>query len=166
MRIPVPATKALTTGTTRMSHDQLTAASFELDLFISVSTDRVWNAISAETSAWWPKEFVTSDRTKSFVIEPRLGGRAFEDFGNGEGLVWYTVVGMDAGRELILAGHLLPPFGGPATTALRLTLIPREHGTLLKIRDDRFGILGGEPPTEGWRTVFDDGLRRYLESGN
>ncbi|QDU76123.1 hypothetical protein Pan97_31680 [Bremerella volcania] len=109
-------------------------------------------------------DFVTSDRTQRFVIEPVLGGRAFEDFGDGEGLVWYTVIGVDAGRELVLAGHLLPPFGGPATTALRVTLSAQADGTLVKIRDDRFGILGGDSPVEGWRIVFDGGLRHYLES--
>jgi hypothetical protein len=147
-----------------MSGPQLTAASCELDVFIAATRDRVWRAISAEAAAWWPKEFVTSERTQRFVIESEPGGRAFEDFGGGEGLVWYTVIGVDADRELILAGHLLPPFGGPAMTALRLTLSAQEHGTLLKIRDDRFGVLGGESPIEGWRIVFDDGLRHYLES--
>ena len=65
----------------------------------------------------------------------------------------------------LLAGHVLPPFGGPATTALRLTLSAQGQGTLLKIRDDRLGALGGDSPTEGWRIVFDNGLRQYLESG-
>lgn len=143
---------------------ELASGCFELEVLIAATPDRVWKAISAEAPAWWPKDFVTSPRTRRFVIEPVLGGRAFEDFGGGEGLVWYTVIGVDAGRELILAGHLLPPFGGPATTALRLSLSKREHGTLLTIRDDRFGVLGGESPLEGWRTVFDGGLRNYLES--
>lgn len=147
-----------------MSSRQLTAVSFELEVFIAATRDRVWRAISTEASAWWPEDFATSERTQRFVIEPELGGRAFEDFGGGQGLVWYTVIGVDTGRELILAGHLLPPFGGPATTGLRLTLSAQEDGTLLKIRDDRFGILGGESPIEGWRTVFDSGLRHYLEA--
>lgn len=109
---------------------------------------------------------MTSERTQRFVIEGRIGGRVFEDFGNDEGLLWYTVVGVNGGRELQLAGHLLPPFGGPAVTSLRISLVPAESGTLLKIRDDRFGVLGGDSPIEGWRQVFDGGLRRYLESGS
>lgn len=71
---------------------------------------------------------------------------------------------MDAGRELILVGHLLPPFCGPATTGLRLTLLAHEQGTLLKILDHRFGVLGTDSPAEGWRIVFEGGLKRYLES--
>lgn len=147
-----------------MSSQQLTSSFCELDILISATPERVWKAIANESSAWWPREFVTSERTQRFVIEPMLGGRAFEDFGSGDGLVWYTVIGVDASRELIMAGHLLPPFGGPATTALRITLTAQRDGTLVKIRDDRFGLLGGDSPVEGWRIVFESGLRHYLES--
>ncbi|MCA9037604.1 MAG: SRPBCC domain-containing protein [Planctomycetaceae bacterium] len=147
-----------------MSNQQITSGSCEIDVNIAVEPGRVWKALTSESSAWWPMDFVTSERTKRFVIEPELGGRAFEDFGGGDGLVWYSVIGVDADRELVLAGHLLPPFGGPAMTSLRLTLSAAARGTILKIRDDRFGVLGGEPPIEGWRHVFDNGLRQYLES--
>ena len=147
-----------------MTNQQITSGSYEIDVNIAVNPERVWTAIASEASVWWPMDFVTSERTKRFVIEPTLGGRVFEDFGEGEGLVWYTVIGVDAGRDLILAGHLLPPFGGPAMTALRLTLSAKGGGTLLRVRDDRIGVLGGDPPTEGWRLVFENGLRQFLES--
>jgi uncharacterized protein YndB with AHSA1/START domain len=89
----------------------LTTGSYEIDIVIAAPPARVWQAITAETSAWWPKEFHTSEGAKRFVIEPVLGGRVYEDFGEGDGLVWYSVIGVETGRELILAGHLLPPFG-------------------------------------------------------
>lgn len=147
-----------------MTAHNLSAQSYQLDVVIAATPERVWQAIATETSSWWPEDFVTSEHTRRFVIEAKIGGHAFEDFGDGHGLVWYTVIGAEADRELILAGHLLPPYGGPATTALRLTLVRQTEGTLLKIRDDRFGVLGGDSPVEGWRQVFDGGLRNYLES--
>lgn len=147
-----------------MSNEALTAGSLELDILIAADSQRVWQAIATEASLWWPTDFVTSERTERFVIEAELGGRAYEDFGNGDGLVWYTVIGIEAPRELLLAGYLLPPFGGPAMTSLRITLVSQSGGTLVRIRDDRFGMLGGQSPVEGWRSVFDGGLRRYVES--
>jgi len=141
------------------------ARSYSLEVVIAAPPERVWRALTSESPAWWPKEFHTSDRALRFVIEPVLGGRAYEDFGDGDGLVWYSVIGLDAGRELVLAGHLLPPFGGPAVTALRLTLTNHAAHTLLRIQDDRFGALGRESPLDGWRLVFDGGLRLYVESG-
>lgn len=144
---------------------QQTIGSYELEVVIAAPPARVWQALAAEVSAWWPKEFHTSERTQRFVIETVLGGRVYEDFGGGDGLVWYSVIGVEIGRELILAGHLLPPFGGPAVTALRLTLAAKEEGTLLRVQDDRFGALAGESPVAGWRLVFDTGLRQHVESG-
>lgn len=143
---------------------QPTAGSYELEIVIAAPPAHVWQALVLETSAWWPKEFYTSARAQRFVIEPVLGGRVYEDFGGGDGLVWYSVIGVEAGQGLILAGHLLPPFGGPAVTALRLSLSANAKGTLLHVQDDRFGALGGESPVDGWRLVFDTGLRQHIES--
>lgn len=140
-------------------------ASYSLEVMIAATPTRVWQALTTEASAWWPKDFHTSTRAERFVIEPVLGGRVFEDFGGGDGLMWYTVIGVEVEKELVMAGHLLPPFGGPAVTALRLTLSQQSDSTQLKIQDDRFGLLGGESPVDGWRMVFDDGLRLYIESG-
>ena len=80
-------------------------------------------------------------------------------------MVWYSVIGVEVAQKLILAGHLLPPFGGPAVTALRLTLSAKSDGTLLRVQNERFGLLDGESPVEGWQQVFDIGLRQYVESG-
>lgn len=145
--------------------EQQTVGSYELEVVIAAPPARVWQALASEVSAWWPKEFHTSERAQRFVIEPVLGGRVYEDFGGGDGLVWYSVIGVEAGRELILAGHLLPKFGGPAVTALRLTLSAKGKGTVLRVQDDRFGVIGGESPVDGWRLVFDTGLRQHIESG-
>jgi uncharacterized protein YndB with AHSA1/START domain len=144
---------------------QQAAGSYELELTIAAPVARVWQALISEASEWWPKEFHTSERAQRFVIEPVLGGRVYEDFGGGDGLLWYSVIGVEAERELILAGHLLPPFGGPAVTALRLGLSTKGTGTLLRVQDHRFGVLGGQSPVDGWRLVFDAGLRRHVESG-
>lgn len=138
--------------------------SYSLEVVMAVPPERVWQALTTESSSWWPKDFHTSPRAQRFVIEPILGGRAYEDFGGGDGLVWYSVIGVEAGRELVLAGHLLPPFGGPAVTALRLTVTAQAGGSLLRVQDDRFGAVGGESPVDGWRLVFDAGLRQYVES--
>ena len=72
--------------------------------------------------------------------------------------------GREEWLEFWKENHLLPPFGGPAVTALRLTLSARGQGTVLHVRDDRFGALGGASPIEGWQQVFDAGLRRYVEA--
>ncbi len=65
-----------------------------IELMINAPQQRVWDALVNDARHWWPASFYTSERTKRFVLEPRLGGRMFEDFGSGEGLVWFTVNGI------------------------------------------------------------------------
>jgi uncharacterized protein YndB with AHSA1/START domain len=118
---------------------------------------RVWQALVRETSAWWPASFHTSPRTKRFVIEPRLGGMMGEVAGRGEGLVWYRVIGVEKPVSLLLAGYLLPPWAGPATSLLRLTLTPIASGTRLELCDSTFGRLGDAAATsDGWKQIFAD----------
>jgi uncharacterized protein YndB with AHSA1/START domain len=143
---------------------ELASATLEWETLIPRPIDTVWQALVSQTEHWWPKDFHTSELARRFVIEPVLGGRVFEDFGDGNGLVWYTVIGMQAGRELTLAGQLFPPFGGPALTGLRITLSPQDEGTLLRLQDFRTGSISNNAVLEGWKQVFENGLRNYLET--
>ncbi len=44
-------------------------------------------------------------RRQSFPIEPRLGGEMYEDWGNGEGRVWYTVFAIEKERDQSAGPH-------------------------------------------------------------
>ena len=46
-----------------MAHHQLKSSSHGLNVVITAKPEQVWKAIVEETSAWWPKDFVTSERT-------------------------------------------------------------------------------------------------------
>ncbi len=136
-----------------------------VEVTIHAAQQRVWDALVNETTHWWPKSFLTSERTKRFVIEPRLGGRVFEDFGGGEGATWYTVAGVESPNLLMLVGHMGPPFGGPLATLLRLALTPvGPNETKLEITDAAFGQVADCDTESGWREVFDENFRLYAES--
>src|SRR5882762_10797667 len=102
----------------------LSANEARLDFALHAPPVKVWRALVKETAVWWPQTFHTSPKTKRFVIEPKLGGMMGEISGPGEGLVWYRVIGVEKNVSLLLAGYLLPPWAGPATSMLRLTLTP------------------------------------------
>lgn len=136
-----------------------------VELTIHAPQRRVWDALVNESARWWPKNFLSSEKTKKFVIEPRLGGRVFEDNGGGEGFIWYTVVGVESPNSLQLAGFMGPPFGGPLSSLLRLTLSALSaKETRLEILDACFGAVGECDTAGGWREVFDDNFRPYVES--
>jgi uncharacterized protein YndB with AHSA1/START domain len=141
-------------------------AAIELEIPIKAKPARVWQALIEETSQWWQKDFYTSAAAKGFVIEPRLGGGVFEDWGDGSGQMWYSVIGINPPSFLMLQGLLSPAFGGPATTLLQLELKGTGKTTLLRVSDTIFGRVGDEKLTqtrEGWKMLFDDGLRAHVE---
>ena len=53
-----------------------------------------------ETTFWWSKEFYTSPKTKGFHMEAKLGGKMYEDWGNGAGVIWYEVFAIDSSVPL------------------------------------------------------------------
>lgn len=144
---------------------QLSAIEVKLELTLHAPPARVWQALVDETTAWWPKAFYATTSAKRFVIEPRLGGKVGEESGDGEGLVWYTVIGVERPNFLLLSGYLVPPFAGPATSYLRLVLsVAGKDATKLEITDSCFGQLADCDTETGWRQIFDEGLRRQVET--
>ncbi len=137
----------------------------KVELTIHAPQQRVWDALVHETTRWWPQSFWSSPKTRQFVIEPRLGGRVFEDYGNGEGFTWYQVIGLESPSTLHLIGHMGPPFGGPLATLLRLTLSAAgANATKLEITDAAFGQVADCDTESGWREVFGDHFRLYVEA--
>ena len=89
----------------------------------------------------------------------------YEDWGNGEGLVWYRVFGIEAAVSLHLEGCMAPPYG-PAHTLLKLELTKAGSATILKVSDSTIGAAGGcgGSKADGWRQVFEDGLKKHVEA--
>ena len=142
----------------------LTAHEARLEFTLHASPARVWQALVKDTAVWWPASFLTSPKTKRFVIEPKLGGMMGEITGPGEGLAWYRVIGVEKNVSLILAGYLLPPWAGPASTMLRLTLTPSARNeTKLEITDHCFGVLSDCDTAAGWRQVFGDHFKPHVD---
>lgn len=137
----------------------------KLEVTLHVPQRRAWDALVGETTHWWPQSFYSSPRTKRFVIEPKLGGRVGEDYGGGEGFNWYVVNGVESPNLLLLVGHMGPPFGGPLCSVLRLELEAVDAAqTKLTITDAVFGEVSGCDNAAGWRQLFGEHFRAYVET--
>jgi len=148
-----------------MSND-LRSTTVRLEIPIKANAEKVWHSLVTEIDLWWSKDFLVTN-PKAFVLEARVGGRVFEDGGDGSGGVWFTVHTLIPNTRLRLVGHLFPEYGGPATTLLTIDLEEKGNETLLKLEDSLFGVLseGAEADIEGgWKMLFDDGLRKHVES--
>jgi hypothetical protein len=138
-------------------------ANFELSVEITAPLGEVWRSLIDDIALWWPPEFFTSDKTKGICLEAFPGGRLFEDYGENGGLLWYSVVAIEKESSLLLSGHLLPPFGGPAVTSLRLSLSKSSSGVILTVNDSIFGAIGGYDPVDDWRLLFEGGFKAFVE---
>ena len=137
-------------------------ARVELEIDIAAAPSRVWSALVDRTTLWWPKDFYTGP-AKGFHMEPRIGGRVYEDWGDGAGVVWYQVFGMNPGVSLDLQGCMAVPYG-PALTLLHLELAARGKGTRLAVSDTTIGVVGDpQEKTDGWRKLFGEALKRFVE---
>jgi uncharacterized protein YndB with AHSA1/START domain len=137
----------------------------EMEVTIHGSTERVWEALVEETTCWWSKEFYSSQKTKGFHIEPKLGGKMYEDLGDGAGVIWYEVFAINPPHSLDLKGYLAVPYG-PAFSLLHLELKANGKETVLTLSDSTIGVStdGGKSKLNGWRQLFEDGLKTYVEN--
>lgn len=82
------------------------------------------------------KDFYATESPKRIAFEAKPGGRLYEDAGDGNGLVWYHVIALDAPNSVSLSGFIAPPFG----------------------------CLGDSSATEkGWRMLFKGGFKAWIE---
>lgn len=141
----------------------------ELTVTIRAQPRKVWKALITDTSRWWPKEFFANPDSKGMVIEPRVGGRMFEDAGDGAGVLWGIINVFDPPRGLDIVGFLSPAFGGPATTMIQITLQESGLGTLLQLSDHTWGPIAPglkKSLLEGWRALIADSLAPFVETAS
>lgn len=138
----------------------------ELAIPIAAPIDRVWRALTTQVELWWPRDFFASANPAVMRFDATLGGRLYEDDGNGGGVTWYTVIAMAPGESIDMAGHLTPAYGGPAQTILRLALRRDGDATILDLTDGVFGNVGERTAAgneAGWRALFEVGFKGFVE---
>lgn len=141
--------------------------SIQFEVPIRAHLRSVWKGLVDETTQWWAKDFYTNQRTKGFYIEPKVGGRMFEDFGENEGLLWAEVIGVDSPNSIQMKGLLTPDFGGPAISFVKLSLKQQGSETLLNVSDALFGAVNegtAKQVEAGWRMIYEQAFKGYMEN--
>lgn len=149
------------------SDNAITTTTVFFELAINAKKLNVWKALTEEISNWWKKEFNNNAKTIDFVLESKLGGLMYENVGKNEGSIWASVIALDAPNSLQLKGHLTPEQGGPAISFTKIELEENDaHSTVLKLSDTLFGSISSKLQTDlsaGWKAIFEQGLKPYLE---
>jgi DNA-binding transcriptional ArsR family regulator/uncharacterized protein YndB with AHSA1/START domain len=158
----------VTEGEPTMMADHVSGADLytvhiEQAVTIKASPERVFKALTQEISLWWRAPFFHGD-AKQMVLEPHLGGRLYEDWGEGTGLLLATVVLIKPPEELRLAGAL--GMAGPVSGDIRFRLEAEGTGTRLKLSHRATGVLNEETQASysaGWEALLGTHLRQYVE---
>ena len=151
-----------------ISERQFRAADLHQEVRINASVERVWEALTDQIGSWWPASFYVGTSPVRFVLDARVGGLLFEDWGDGEGALWATVISVRRREMLQCAGDLAAEFGGPARNLTTFSLEADGDHTLLRFRDTVYGQPADDTLTNmeaGWRFLLNDCLKPYAEDG-
>lgn len=146
--------------------NQTTTIRINMQILINAPLEKTWNALVNDINLWWSKDFYTSPTTKEFILEPKVGGRMYEDYGNDNGLLWAEVIVLNKPSLLELKGHLTPQYGGPAVTFLKLQLSEDNGKTILNLSDTVMGEVTDKTKNdleEGWKYLYGEGFKNYVE---
>jgi len=138
-----------------------------LEIEIAAPPPRVWKALTGQVSSWWHPGF-SREGARAFVVEPRVGGRVYEDWGDGQGLLWYTVIGVAENELLQLMGDLDARNGGPARLHSTFRLRAEGKGSVLRLEECAFGKVEEktrENLGKGWKILLDGCLKVFVETG-
>jgi uncharacterized protein YndB with AHSA1/START domain len=136
----------------------------EQEVTIQAPPERVFDALTNEVGAWWTHSF--DDAPRAILMEPRVGGRFHEVWGDEEGALYATVTSLRRPSQLRLAG----PFGmrRPVQAVIAFDLEPRDDGraTLLRLSHRAIGDLDEETHQQydtGWRALLGTSLKSHVE---
>ena len=150
------------------SETTLRALDIQMEISIGAPREQVWTALTRDIAGWWPKDFYVGAAPKGFVLEDRVGGRVYEDWGDGQGLLWANIIVLNRGHQLQWAGDLSPEFGGPARSITTYSLRGEGEETVLSFRNSPYGKLS--PATHsalasGWKSLLEGSFKPFVEEG-
>ena len=141
-------------------------AGFDLQVKIDADLYHAWEYYFNQINGWWPKDFHTSPKTKRFRVDTFIGGKIYEDYGEGCGLLWGEVIGVDYPYSLQIKGYLPKESGGPGTTFEKYSFIPENGGTIVKYEMDCLGNVSQQSINtlkNNWKMLLERHFLPYCE---
>lgn len=141
---------------------ELGSFQIEQEIIIEAPIQSVFNALTENINDWWA--FRLGEQNSKMIFEPKLNGRFYEDWGNGQGVLWGTVIHYKEPEEIKLIGLL--GMKGAVNSNYVYKLEERGSSTILKLSHHAMGLL--EPQWEeehrhGWNELLNKLLKEYVE---
>ncbi len=128
---------------------------------IAAEPASVWRSLIEDVGAWWPHSF--GDEPK-IALEPWIGGRFYEEFGQGGGALYALVTYLEPGKVLRVNGAMGMP--GARQYVKTYTLDPTPDGTQVTTVASMLGDIDDERRAsyrEGGLGVLES-LKRFVET--
>jgi DNA-binding transcriptional ArsR family regulator/uncharacterized protein YndB with AHSA1/START domain len=125
---------------------------------IAAPREKVFDAV-LRIGEWWPHRYKDGS---TVVLEPEVGGRFYEDWGDGTGALYGTVAELARPTHIAVSGPM--GMGGPVVGVWAFALSDDGDATLLKGTHRAFGDIDEETRaryTAGWGEVY-AALRSFL----
>jgi hypothetical protein len=121
---------------------------------LSRRADVAWQRLVNDIDAWWPRDYRVLPGSR-MRLDARPGGALLEAGEGDDGVLWYTVQAALTGHWLVLAGHIAPPWGGPALSLLRFDLRTSPSGEAeIEVLDSIMGRADAVAVEAGWRAII------------
>ncbi len=134
----------------------------EMEVPIKATPERIYQALTQDINDWWGAD--NSWGRGKLVLEPAVGKRLYEDFGNGEGALFGIVTFVEHNKKLEIEGE--HGMGSGVHGFIRFELVPQGETTLLKFSHQAFGEISERSKQrfpEGWKYMLETSLREYVE---
>jgi DNA-binding transcriptional ArsR family regulator len=142
--------------------DQVRTVRIECELRFRATQQRVFDVLTQEVSRWFPHSY-GGDRVRAIVMEREVGGRYYEDWGDGAGHLYGHVTAIDAPHRLTLRGRIMP--GTILDTSYEIEA--DGDGCVFRMSKVAVGPMTEEEAasvvTHGDLTRFEDALRAVIE---
>lgn len=136
------------------------------EILINAPAEKVFSAITEDTSYWWGAPYLIYDELKGLVIEPKLGGLFYEDWGGGAGALWGTVTRWKQNETFEFTGRC--GMGGAVNGVVCFHLEKKGAATLLKLEHDAVGHVTEKTQSgysHGWNDLLEKRLKSFVERG-
>ena len=133
---------------------------------IAASPETVWRALTENIDEWWKGYGGGEEGRRSFHLDARPGGKMYEQYDDGGGLLWGTVCTVMPQAKLQVVGHNFPEWGGPNLWFGTWQLEAADDGCRLRFTEHSIGEISDiwqARHQEGWSYLFDGVLKAHLE---
>ncbi|WP_243840660.1 ArsR/SmtB family transcription factor [Paenisporosarcina antarctica] len=149
-------------GGTELMKLEISSFQIEQQIEINAPLTRVFHSLVNDINDWW--EFRFEEDNSKITFDPKVGGLFMENWGNGQGALWGTVLYYKKNEEIRLQGLL--GMQGAVTSHYGYRLESNGDATKVKLSHSAVGLLDPkweESHTNGWALLLNK-LKMHSEN--